>query len=114
MWQVLIKTPTYKDFNVVVDAVLHHWIIVLMVSEEVCPLGASSTEGFGREVQRLADYFYTDGGLIALTQATHLHWDYETLTELFDRVVLHTNVAKTVSMECQPCCALGGNLEEVY
>ena len=47
-------------------------------------------------------------------QATRLQRTYDTLTELFDRVGLHTNVAKTLIMDFQPCHALGGHSEESH
>ena len=67
-----------------------------------------------RNMQHLASYFYAYGGIIVLTWETRIQRDFDTLTELFDRLGLHTNVAKTVIMECQPYRALRGNLAEAY
>ena len=36
------------------------------------------------------------------------------LEELFDRVVLHTNMGKTVIMAFHPYCATGGHFIEAY
>ena len=46
--------------------------------------------------------------------ATHLQQDFDTLTELFDRVGLRTNVAKTVSMACHAFRALGEHSTDTY
>ena len=70
----------------------------MAVSEEEVSLGAANTEGFGKDVQRLVAYLYANGGIIVLAQATRLQRDFDTLMELFDRVGLRTNVAKTVSI----------------
>ena len=72
------------------------------------------TEGFVQDIQRLAKYFYADDGFLASTRATRLQRVFNVLTELFDRVGLRTNVGKTVSMACQPCCAIGGHSSEAY
>ena len=101
-------------FNLVVDAVLRYWVTVVETLEETPPPVADSMDCFGRDVQRLAAYFYADDGLLASTQANHLQQDFNTLTELFYSVGLHTNVANTVIMECQPCRNLGGHLLEAY
>ena len=101
-------------FNVVVDEVLRHWVTMVAVLEEVVPPVAANTKGFRKYIQRLVTDFYADNGLLLSTGATHIQRTFGTLTELFGRVGLRTNVAKTVSMVCQPCHALGGHLEKAY
>ena len=64
-------------------------------------MGADSTEGFGRDVQRLVAYFYSDDSIIASTRANRLHWSFFTLLEIFDGVCLCYNAAKTMIMACQ-------------
>ena len=59
-------------------------------------------EGIGRDVQRLADHFYVDNGILVLMQETRLQMVFDTLPEVFYKVGLHTNVAKMVNMDCQP------------
>ena len=54
-------------FNVVVDAVLRHWVTVVASTEESVDPGAADTKGFGRDVQHTAAYFYSDNGIHALT-----------------------------------------------
>ena len=56
--------------------------------------GKDGIEGFRRDVQRLAAYFCVEDGIIVLTWAAHLQREFDTLTELFDRLGLHINVAK--------------------
>ena len=85
-----------------------------MTLEEAVPPGAASTEWFGRYVKRLAASFFADDGIFALTWATCLQQAFDLLMDIFDRVGLHTNVAKVLSMEFQSCCALGVHSEEAY
>ena len=67
-------------FNVDVDAVLRRWVTMVEVSEEAVPPGAANTEGFGMNMQRLAEYFYADHGIIVLTWVTRPQRDFDTLT----------------------------------
>ena len=67
------------------------------------------TEGFARYIQWLMAYFYSDDGLLALTQVTRLQRSFNVLGYLFERVGLRTNVSKMVSISCQPCYAIGGD-----
>ena len=55
-----------------------------------------------------------DDVILVSTRETRLQWEFDTLADFFDRVGLHTNVAKTASMACQPCHALGGHSVEAY
>ena len=45
--------------------------MVALIEEDADP-GADDTEGFGRDVQRLAVYFYVDNRLLAFTWASLL------------------------------------------
>ena len=76
--------------------------------------GAPVTEGFGWNVQRLEAYFYANNGILAPKRSTHLLWLFDTLMDLFGRVGLHTNVAKTASMAYQQYRALGVKYVEAY
>ena len=49
-------------------------------------------------MQSLTAYFYIDDWLLALTWVNRLQQNFDTLTDLFDRVGLRTNVVKTVIM----------------
>ena len=100
--------------NVVVYAFLQHWVAVATEKEDMVNPGAASTEGFGRDVKRLESYSYAKYGLITSMRATGLQRVFDTLMELFDRVGLRTNVAKTVSMACQIFRVLGVHSSEAY
>ena len=62
----------------------------------------------------MAEFFYDDNGLLVSTRTTRLQQAFGVLTEMFDWICLLTNVVKTVSMACQPCCAIGGHYAEAY
>ena len=83
-------------FNMVVDAVTHHWVTV------VAPI-KTGMEGLGLSIRDLAAYFYVKNGLVASTQTKRLQREFNVLTGLFDWVGLRTNTRKAVSMACQPC-----------
>ena len=78
-------------FIVVVDAVICHWVAVVMTIE-------AGTGGLGLNIIYLADYFYAKDGLVVSTQPERLQRAFDVLTGLFDWVGLQTNAAKTVGM----------------
>ena len=94
-------------FNVVVDAVVCHWV-TLAVEE------AETRGGRGLEGRHQAALFYTDNGMVALSDPRWLQWAFNTLVGLFDCVGLQTNVGKTVSMTCRPCPTSGNQSEVAY
>ena len=84
--------PLYPTiFNVVVDSVIRHWLMVVTLTE-------AGTGGFGMTTIDLAAYFYADDGLMALTQLERIQRSFDVLTGLFDWVGLQKNTAKTVGM----------------
>ena len=85
-------------FNVVVDAVVRHW--VQGVVEEVEAQGETGQEG-----RHQAALFCADDGMVALLGPVWLQGAFNALVGLFDRVGLQTNVGKTVRMVCHPCQA---------
>ena len=89
-------------FNVVVDAVVPHWVYRVM--EEAEARGET-----GREVRHQAALFYADNGIVASLDPAWLQSAFTALVGLFDRVGLQTNVGKTVIMVCHPCQATAGN-----
>ena len=105
MTQVDPLSPTI--FNVVVDAVVRHWV-TLTVTE------AETTGGRGREGRPQAALFYADHGMLASSDPQWLQWAFAQLIGLFDRVGLNMNTGKTVSMTCRPCTAAGNWSEEAY
>ena len=78
-------------FNVVVDAVVCHW--VTMALEEVEKRGER-----GNEDRHQAALFYAGNGMVAAFDPRWLQWAFDALVSLFKRVGLRTNAGKTVSM----------------
>ena len=74
-------------FNMVVDAVIHHWV-TLVEGED------AGTEVFRQVIQWLAVLFYTENGLLNSPRPARLQEALENLTRLFDRVGFQTNVKK--------------------
>ena len=91
----------------VVDAVIRHWVTVVMPTEAVMV-------GLGLTIIYLAAYFYANNVLVASNQPERLQKAFDILTSLFDHVSLCTNMAKTVGVVCQPCHAPGRMSEEAY
>ena len=79
---------------------------VLLVAE-----GAEGMDGWGREVIHNYAFFYTDNRLVTSTDHEWLQGALNTLTELFIRVGLHTNVRKTSRIICHPFCMVDTQLE---
>ena len=63
----------------------------------------------GREGRHQLAVFYGDDGMVVSLDPAWLQGAFSALVAIFDRVGLLTNVAKTVSMVCQPCRAGSGN-----
>ena len=68
-------------FNMVVDMVIFHWEIVV-AREDV------GSEGFRREVQKLATLLYVDDFLLASPRLDRLQEALHVLTGIFNRLVL--------------------------
>ena len=83
-------------FNVVVYAVIRHWVTMA----EVTKAGA---EVLVVPTQDLEVYFYSDDVLVASTQLERLQVAFDVLTDLFERVGLRKNTNKMACMACQPC-----------
>ena len=91
-------SPTFS--NVVVDAVVRHWIDGL-VSE------TKEKGDTGREGRHKSAVFYANDGMVASSDPAWIQGAFSALVAIFDRVGLRTNVGKTVSMACHPCRAGG-------
>ena len=91
-------------FNVVVDAVVCHWVTMSL----------AEAEKRGNEGRHQASLFYADDGMVALSNPRWLHWAFDTLVSLFEQVGLQTNFENTVSMFCRPCQAAGTQSAEAY
>ena len=95
-----LLSPTI--FNVVVDAVVRHWVQGVVEKSEA--QGETGQEG-----RHQAALFYANDGMFALLDTAWLQGAFTALVGLFDRVGLSTNVGKTVSMVCHPFQATAGN-----
>ena len=89
-------------FNVVVDAVVRHWIEGLVA--ETADKGET-----GREGRHRSEVFYADDGMVVSSDPAWLQGAFSALVAIFDRVGLRTNVNNTVSMACHPCWPGAGN-----
>ena len=121
-------------FNLAVDAVVCHW-------ESVISEGAGFDDRYGiigekaeRPVRQMIRAFnngrcnmegghmrlkevvlYADNGMVSSTNPGWLHTAVDTLTVLFDRVGLKTNVRKQKrGVVCHPCRAVGLWADEDY
>ena len=54
--------------------------------------------GFGRAVQWMAGFFYANNGLLASPRTARIQTALDILTRMFERVILQTNINKTVRM----------------
>ena len=70
-------------------------------------------EGHQRMTAKEA-FCYDDDGMVAYTDPGWIHSEFDTLTGLPDRVVLRTNVRKTVEIVFRPCWAAGVWSDEAY
>ena len=94
-------------FNVVVDAVVRHWVTMSMTKAE--KRGERGNEG-----RHQAALFYADYGMVESSDPRWIQWAFDTLFSLFERVGLWNNVGKTVSTVCRPCQAAGTQSEAAY
>ena len=94
-------------FNVVVDAVVRHWL-------QIATQEAERRGERGKEGQHQAALFYADDGMIASSDPRWLKWAFTVLVGLFDRVGLRTNRKKNVKHDVQTVQhageQVGGNL----
>jgi hypothetical protein len=81
-------------FNIVVDAVVRYRLSLVLD-------GAESDDGIGRSVAEQLVLFYADDGLVASRNVEWLQMAVDCLSELFTRVGLRTNIAKTKVMICE-------------
>ena len=95
-------------FNVVVDAVVRHWVNGLV--DEAEAKGET-----GREGRHQSAIFYADDSMVVSSDPAWLQGAFTALVAIFDRVGLTTNVGKTFSMVCHSCQVGAGNrTEEAY
>ena len=69
-------------FNVVIGAVIRHWVTVVGV-----PQGGTG-QGLGESIQTVVANLYANDGLVASPESNHLQEAFDVLTGLFDQVGL--------------------------
>ena len=94
-------------FNVVVDAVVRHWVTMALAKAE-------KTGERGSEVRHQSSLFYADDGMVASSNPRWLQWVFDALVSLFKQVGLRTNIRKTVNMVYQLCQAAGTQSVAAY
>ena len=94
-------------FNVVVDAVVQHWVTVVLTESE-------ARGELGQEGRHQAALFYTNDSMVASSDPAWLQGAFTALVGLFDRVGLQNNFGKTVGMVCHPCQSAGNLTTEAY
>ena len=72
-------------FNVVVDAVIRHWTMVVVLTE-------AGAEGLGETFQELAALLYANSMLVASPWTERLQRAFNALTYIFDWVGIYINV----------------------
>ena len=82
-------------FNVVVDAVARHWVMVMVE-------GAEEQGERGQEGRNKNSLFYADDGMAASSDLRWIQGEFINLVGLLDRVGLRTNVRKTFGMVYRP------------
>ena len=94
-------------FNVVVDAVVRHWVTGIIAEVE-------AQGDLGKEGRHKAALFYAYDGMVASLDPRWLQGAFNTLLGLFDRAGLRTNVGNTVVIVCHPCQSAGNLTTEAY
>ena len=94
-------------FNVVVDAVVWHWVQDMVES-------AGGQGRCGREGRHQNTVLYADDGMIALSDQGWMQGAFISLVGMFYWVGISTNVVKTVGMIYRMCQAAGTQSEAAY
>ena len=94
-------------FNVVVDAVVWHWVEYMV--ERTAKQG-----GCGQEGRHQNALFYADGGMMVSSDPGWMQGEFITLVGLFDWVGMRKNISKTFGMVCCLCQEAGTQLEVAY
>jgi len=83
-------------FNILLDAVIRHWLTLVVNDNGIV------TDGFGPTVGERMALFYADDGLLSSTDHQWLQQALDVLIGLFRRMGLQTNAAKTKTMTTFP------------
>ena len=94
-------------FNVVVDAVVRHWVMVMVEGAE--EQGEREQEG-----RHQAASFYAYDGMVSSSEPRWLPGAFNTLVGLLGSVGLQNNVGNKVGMVCCPFQVAGNQSEAAY
>ena len=75
-----------RIFNVIVDAIVCHWVGMVVDNEAVY-------EGLRYSLDDKADLFYVDDRITASTNPVWLQWEFNVIIGLFGRVEIYDNMA---------------------
>ena len=84
-----------------------HWVTVM--EDRLEERGRSGQEGIHKN-----SLFYTDDGMVVLSDPRWIKGGFSTLVCLFYMVVLNNNAVNIVGMVCRPFQAAGTQLEAAY
>eukprot|EP00985_Skeletonema_marinoi_P025407 scaffold18646_cov184-Skeletonema_marinoi.AAC.2 len=104
-----LQQLAYLQQTPLFDAIVREWLRQVLREEYLLP--AVEIDGIVRLFTAL---FYADDGYIASTDAGLLQRSVDVVTDLFDRVGLKTNVAKTKVMTCVDARIRVRQSDEVY
>ena len=82
-------------FNMVIDAVIQHWVTFVG--------GGGTGKVLEASIQTVATLLYTNDILVVSPDNARIQGDFNALMGLFDRVGLRKNNGKTVIMAFRPC-----------
>ena len=91
----------------VVGVVVQHWVTVVIA-------GAEDWGERGQEGRHQDALFYAEDVMVESSDPRWIHGAFNILVGMFYRVVLRTNVSKTVRMVCCPCQAVENQSEAAY
>ena len=94
-------------FNVVVDALVRHWV-------SVTAEGAEERGGYRKEGIHQNPLLYAYNVMVPSSDPQWIQGAFSTLVGIFDWVGLWTNVRKTYRMVYRPCQAAGTQTEAAY
>ena len=95
-------------FNVTVDSVVSHWVL-LTVDED-----SAAHEGLGMTLGWFMGVFYSDDGMIRSRDPEWFQGDINFLIRILRIVGLMANVIKSKTINCQPGVIVTGMSEEAF
>ena len=91
-----------KIFNVSVDSVVRHWLLLMV------EYGSVVHDGLGHAAGRILGMFYTDDGILVSQDLEWLQGTLNILIGLLWRIGLVANVTKSNTTTCPPGAIISG------